>query len=204
MPRINEATAQKRRIQILTLHELEPSFSNREVGRRLGINESTVRRVLQNWTWKDVERHGGLPVAKKGSGRRTKVSPRFMRCGKGPPRLFLGCFLPRILGRVCLKNKDFSLRQIAREVFAFEEKAWLARPEGCQWPKPNLLSPSTLREYAFCLNFSRVHETLCLRYLTKVNIRNYAIPKAPFLTRTHRRKRLQFAKENMLLDWSKV
>ena len=66
------------RLHVLQLKMLEPNLTTSELGRRVGVNESTVRSILARY--KDSDISVGAPVAAKGGGRPQEVSKRWLRC----------------------------------------------------------------------------------------------------------------------------
>ena len=129
MPRISSgATRLANRQLMLALHASEPELKATAIGRRLGINEATVRSILKRYGANSIPTAGG-PAARRGAGRPTSRSKRWKRCvpallySSTPTTLLKKKLLPyppttphsfhRALKNMVTRNPFQSLRQLA-------------------------------------------------------------------------------------------
>jgi hypothetical protein len=70
------------RSAVLQLHRQEPDMKATEMGRLLGLNESTVRYIIEVYGSEDIS--VGAPSTHKGAGRPFSRSERWKRCDLAP------------------------------------------------------------------------------------------------------------------------
>ena len=131
------------RMNILNLRMCEPSLSQSEIARRVGVNPSTVRSVLERYSQADTSVEA--PKAKKGAGRPQKQTKRWLRYdpdfseSKTP---FWGFY--RHLRILVKRNPRISTHQLANEMYQSEVRSILARPPGAVARVPVKYSHDTI------------------------------------------------------------
>lgn len=79
MPRRSSGTDRlANRNAVLALRAAEPELQGTAIGRRLGLNESTVRNILR--VYGNHNPNTGYPPTKQGGGRKPSRSKRWRRC----------------------------------------------------------------------------------------------------------------------------
>ena len=77
MPRSSGDDRLAKRLHVLQLRQLDPKMSKSEIGKRAGVNVSTVRGILGVFGNADISL--GAPAAHKGAGRPKERSARWKR-----------------------------------------------------------------------------------------------------------------------------
>lgn len=201
MKRFSRAQQEQHRVAVLTMDRQNPRPSNYKIASTVGISPSTVRSILK--AFKDRGDDLGDRCRR---GRKPKCSQRFMRCTEHTHfKAFHVClFHHRHLIAICRKAKgQKTLKAMAKEMYEWELAAHHARPQGAVYRAPKLMSPQTVMRYGVSLSVLVIMGAPH-RYLHKNGLRSIKTVKVPFLGPHHKHARLQFAKKNMALDWSKV
>ena len=204
MPRVITSgdTRKANRLMVLSLKEAEPQLGASAIGRRLGLNESTVRHILRRW---GNEIETGVKCDDRGrTGRPNERSKRWARCvfPLGMPH-FQNFVLFRHLAKISQKNPQYSLNRLAEQMYTWELRQLQSRPRGARFLHPMKAAKETIRRML------REMGIRCRRYAFLVSHWShplFSIRAAwkPLLNKRHKALRRHFASKMMHFDWSKV
>lgn len=214
MPRLSAGvTRLANRQLVLDLHALEPNLKATGIGRRLGINESTVRSILSRYG--SGQAHPvvpGVPAvpppAHRGAGRPAARSRRWKRCDINPlcdSHIHYCLSFHSALLHMVKKDPFQSLQQLATAMYKWETDMLAQLPPGAVYRVPRRPGTNSILRYANQPKCNVLaHSLVCCRYLRAMGLKNRRAAKVPMLTKAHKKSRLLFANNMIGHAWSNV